>query len=171
MTVTELEDAVRTWAIQASGMGEGKVIFGRQGAPAPALPYMTVTLLPVNRIGRDAYLPPETAGGTSFHRGDRSFTVSLQVFGPGARQTLYGLLNLMETWTVHEILSAAGIAINSHEAVLDLSAEVAGGMQERAALDVMMSAGELTGDATSTVDKVEGENEITGETWTAGPVA
>jgi hypothetical protein len=84
---TDVEDAIRALVVTATELDEAKVIWSRRPGPRPAAPWVSLSILAIERFGQDwvdVEDNPAPAAGEEIleiARGSRTLTVSIQAFG------------------------------------------------------------------------------------------
>lgn len=113
MSRTPQELALRDWVLLGTGLDEQHVIFaGQPGAPPrPSLPYATVTVLTETLADSETTMS-DTALGAGYEYDidtQGSGTVSVQIFGDGARLLMRDLVQSLHLPAVQVLLSTRGV--------------------------------------------------------------
>lgn len=163
-----LEDAVRAWALAASGLAADQVYFANQDVRrSEAAPRVIITLGDLVTIGVDSlthdYSAARPAGQEIEYtaRGPRELAVSLQAFAPltvGSGVTARSLLDLCQAKlrlpSVRDALNAAGIGVLDPGTVRRLPQVVAGKWEDAAFLDVRCLVGQSVTERTGYIATV-----------------
>lgn len=164
---TAAENAIEAWFRTGSGIGNGKVVWANQAMPQVAMPYATLRISGVRKLGTtdeetQAYDGDADPGQeiTTTIKGVREITVSCQVFaapvtGSGTAREFAAAAQLaLELPTVRFALNQAGLSISGVGAVQDISALFETKFQSRASLDVTMYLVDAISEQTGYIETV-----------------
>ncbi len=156
-TVVQIEDALRTWVLDAlsSGPVGERVIIAEQGKPRPERPYADIDIQGIAQRGRDEWRPVD-ADGLRQVVGQRVARATVQLYGDDAVQLAEEARAELWLETVTDKLSTAGLAFLTAEDVLDITGSIATAIEERGAFDVRFSLASVQTENVGTIDSVEG---------------
>jgi len=162
-TVTQIEDALRTWVLDAliGTPAEGNVIFHGAGQPRPARPYADVDLGSIEQRGRDEWRGIDLDGLREVV-GQRSVRATIQVYGDDAMELAERVRSDLWLETVTDELRTEGVAFWRAEPVLDLTVEIETAMEPRAAFDVLFGIAHAKTEDVGYINCVEGTGTYTG---------
>ena len=117
----------------------GVVIFADQNKPRPPLPYSVIKINSVRYVNQDHYGDPDS-NGIQTVKGDREFTLNVQMFGESDVVSLLGGVvdRLRLTTNIDKFMAKKLTAFNT-EAVTDISALLDSTViEKRASVDIFM---------------------------------
>lgn len=142
MNLTTIKSAIQSWAETATGI---TTIFANQDGPKRDNPYATILVSPVNFVGQDEIQTTDSNGDADF-KGNREFTVSLQVFGTDAMQYITNVLESLERPPGREALATSGLVFVDRLSVNDLSTTLDTRYEERAGCDLRFRTASIHSD-------------------------
>lgn len=114
ITRSEIEQAVITWLVTATGL---TVILEDESGPRPPLPYITIDVETLDRVGEDPLIDTDDQG-VSTYTGNRETDVSVQGFGSGSFDSLGQAIAALEHADTLETLKAAGLVVRDVEQIV-----------------------------------------------------
>ena len=131
-----------TWAVAnlPSGM---PVIYWEPNAPRPTVSYCTLFLNTILAVGQDWTENDADSFGIVDMKGDRQFTLSIQVYGGTDPLTvLENLRSSLQKQTVLDTLRVNGIVFYESLNILDISDLIDSQWERRASMDVLFGIGQ-----------------------------
>ena len=161
MSFAVMRSTIVTFLSTSSGV---TVIEDQQGAPRPAFPYVSFRFLrPATRVGGI----DESTAVTDQHgiAGERTTTVSVNVYGIEAGQIAEEILNSLDLPENIELFSAAGMAHYGESGANDLSALMETKYEKRIQFDLMLRYAFSKESSLSSIESVQliGETEGSGQ--------
>ena len=157
-----VRDALYDWAHDVINDNDIPIIFMRPNERRPSNfedPQVTPEMItlnftgPLNKIGSDSL---QFNSGTTYDIvGQRTANISVMSYGPNAEQLMISLQNSLEKPTVLAGLRANGIAIWNEPNILDLSAELDAGFENRAGMDLLLGIGSSIVDDVGIIESIE----------------
>lgn len=179
---SDIEDAIRAWVVQASGLAESKVIFANQEGEAPSGTFMTIFVGDSIPYGQPMLVtwehasnevPPPAAGQEielqSRQVHDLSVTVS--AFTPdttgdaAARSLLSAVEAKLHLPTPRALLRAAGLVPIDVGAIRYVPAIAGTDFEGRAVLDVRFQVEQTASERVGYIEHVEVTDELSGLTY------
>lgn len=172
-----VENVLRAWVLQGSGLAAGQVYFAHQNGKVPAGTCIAIALGDPRVVGQDSAISitdlSRTAGTEIEFRtaGVREFPVMLQAFtsetagNSTARAVLSRVQAALALPTVRDALNAAGISVFDAGMVKVLNAVDTARFEGRAVLDVRCYANESVSEFTGYIASVEEQDLDTGRTY------
>jgi hypothetical protein len=164
---TAIENALHAWLAASTGLAAANVIWSNQSNPQPARPYVTMKMLDLGHVGRDAlthaYDPTAVprAELTTTVDGRRELTIAVQVFSASttgaatARALLTKAQTALSLPGVQSVLSAAGLAILNEGRITDLTELLETRWQSRASVDVQFNCVDSAQETTGFIESVD----------------
>jgi len=148
-----LEDAVRTWVVNATGLAANRVYFADQDLPtSEAVPRISIRLGDLVQVGQDSvdhdYDPSRPAGQEIEIRakGMRTLAVDLQSFAPTtvgsgttARSVLAAAQAALSLPSVRTTLNSAGLGLLQQGTVQRIPSNALAQVEDRATLSVLFA--------------------------------
>lgn len=173
MEETKIQRALRGWVRKASGLPDKKVIWSEQSQPRLEAPFITMRLgdfIPLGSADEVTQEYDENAPSgeeiTITVNGRRSASLSVQVFGAGAQQTLSKVQTSLGLPSVKEGLEAAGVSIYDIGEVQNVTGLLETVFEPRALTNFSLYCSETVSEQTTFIESVEVTNEINDTTFT-----
>jgi len=165
---SEKEDAVWDWVHQALGdvLDDENIIWEKQNEYRPQPPYISLNIVsgPV-KLGGQAELRHKT-GDKFTVNAMKQVTISVTAYGGNDLNLIERVQDSLGTVTAKALLRVAGLAVVSEEPIVSASAEIEGGFEERASMDVILSYASSIEDEAGIIEHVELEGEVDDHTFT-----
>lgn len=149
--------AIWRWATRETGR---PWIRAQQGQTPPEKPYGTFNFRPNKKLGGRDELRYDESGHTFFLAAQRGGTISLNMFGAGAVDTLEALRDTLDSPDTIEEFRAAGFAVIRDGAVNNLTAQFQSGFEERAQFDLEVSNSKVIQTGVGTIEHVSVVGEV-----------
>jgi len=141
-------------------VGTESLIWGDQNAPRPALPYWTMILQSIRKVGEDTYSQGVTDEGVQTVTGTRDATLAVQRYGTGSDIACADLRDKIALISVIESWIAAGVVVYDETPIMNATVKLDNAQLEpRAAIDLMIRFGVDTDDIVGAIETVETEAE------------
>ena len=141
-------------------VGTETLIWGDQNAPRPALPYWTMILQSIRKVGEDTYSQGVTDEGVQTVTGTRDATLAIQRYGTGSDIACADLRDKIALISVIESWIAAGVVVYDETPITNATVKLDNAQLEpRAAIDLMIRFGVDTDDIVGAIETVEVEAE------------
>ncbi|MFX0205151.1 MAG: LIC_12616 family protein [Candidatus Hodarchaeota archaeon] len=155
-TYKQLREKVRSWIISVLPEDNEitRVIFANKNYTRPALPYISVNMTSISKVGQ-AYVPYDTAAGVRNVTYHEDFTVSIQSYGAETDvylQTLKDSLQLEET---RQYVRSLGLAIRNDNDIRNISIQIDSEIEERYLYEVFMGVAQDTQEDVGYIEDVE----------------
>jgi len=159
------------WAVAVTGKA---VIWENQNAPKPDLPYITLFMTSIQRVGDDYQATSANGSGVIEITGNRDFTLQVQALGEGAIVALESLSSSLQMPTVLETLRNSCIVfVQNITPIQDISGLWDSQFIPRGMIDFQFRTASETTDTPGYFDQVSGEgklNDASGSTITTIPI-
>jgi hypothetical protein len=178
MDETAIKSALRAWVRKASGLNDKKVIWSEQSQPRLEAPFITMRLgdfIPLGSADEvtqeyDPLAPPgsgDTPGEeiTITVNGRRSVSLSVQVFGAGAQQTLSKVQTSLGLPSVKEGLEAVGVSVYDIGEVQNVTGLLETVFEPRALTNFSLYVSETVSEKNTFIESVGVTNEINNKTF------
>ncbi len=146
-------------------MSTWPIMWAEQNAPRPGdgvditKSHITLRLGAGARVGQDFVDTPNVSGIANVI-GNRDLTLSVQAFGPGARQELEDIRSSLSRPTIQDLLRAGDIVYRDAFPVQNVAALLESSYEERASLDVLFGTHEELTDDLGYIDTVNGSGDL-----------
>lgn len=129
--------ALRAFVMKASGLPDECVIWDHQNVPRPGATYAVLNdWVALARVGMDDE-QRITADGVITHVGQRRLTVSVNVYGAGAKPTAAAIHDGLARYDCRALLDQADLAVIGRGEPRDLTALMDAVWEERSQLDLI----------------------------------
>lgn len=175
---TQIEDAIRTWIKNGSGLPDESVIWAQYGGPRPTDPWISINTTSLDQVGVD-FSKRRTNPASNGHdgqelvtttRGIRRGTLSIQCFavspsdGQSAISILTDVVAAAYIPSVRRALDAAGVGLSDFSPVRSIGAVInQTTFEPRAVVDVTFYATSAVDEFTTYIEHVEITPTVDGE--------
>lgn len=154
---TTIITGIQSLVVAQSGLSDNQIYWRDQDSPQPAAEtFIGLKIIAgPNKVGSFDAVIFDTAADKFNVSGTRSFTLSVQAFGPGAFGAIYSLQDSLDNPDVLQTLQSLGISITNSPSVLDISQAIDTAMQKRFSMDLIFTAAQNIPILTAPVEKAE----------------
>lgn len=160
MTEDEIKAAILDWAVANNGhtptaLDGSRIVYGRQNAPRPARPYITIIVNTVNDSENSSVGDPDDEGIAEIVS-DRRVNASISAYGSGSINIINNLRLSLEKVRVQESLRGAKLSFIRVAGGFDDTSEVVGSeMEERGQMDVEFRCAGIVEDNLGLIEQVD----------------
>lgn len=181
INATTLENALQAAVVTCSGIPTARVIWANQDIPAPSAPWATIAITSISGVGLDAErattTSPPVVGSevTLAVEGDRDLAIAISFYGGTATEATAPQWIAQTAKTklgradVRDALLAAGLGLYDTGTITPLPAVTRTGFEARAVLEIRGYARERLTTTTTSIERVETTDTITGAVIVAPP--
>jgi hypothetical protein len=165
MTIIEIEDTIKAWINNETGVN---TVFAYQDAPRPPTPYVLVNFISTIPVGeretKSTLLLDESIDNV--YSTPNSTTISINCYRQDAFQTAVNIKESLSKVTIREQLWIDGLGFLTHTAINKIPTIVHKQWEERAQFDISFMVRFETTENIETIRNIEITNEIDGEITT-----
>lgn len=145
----------KLYTLVKASIGSETLVFSDQNSPRPALPYWTIRVQSIRRLGSEDYSQGVTNDGDQTITGAREATLAIQRFGPDSDISCQNLVDTLQKTTVREAWQAQDISCYETGDVLNISTTLDKSIIEpRAAVDLFVRFGASFVDTVGAIETV-----------------
>lgn len=145
----------KLYALIKASIGSETLVFSDQNAPRPSLPYWTMRIQSIRRLGSEDYSQGVTNEGVQTIKGAREATIAVQRYGTDSDISCQTLVDTLQKTTVKESWQSQDIACYETGDVLNISTTLDKSVIEpRAAVDLFIRFGARFVDTVGAIESV-----------------
>lgn len=156
---TTVKTALVSWCSSVVG-GAIPVVIYEPNAPRPSSQYVTINVSSIVSYGQDWSTSGANSLGEVGMKGDRLFTVGVQVYGGDALTLAENIRTSLQKQTVLDGLRTNAIAFYQAMTINDITELVDSRFEKRAQLDVQFGIGQIYVDSPGFFNQIEVEEII-----------
>lgn len=117
MLYSELREIIYNWIYDNTSL---IAIWDNENAPRPNIPYISLRILSISKIGQSYYDSPDH-NGDRIIKYDEDFTLSIRSYGQGTDDNLQLLKDSLQKESVIQYLQRNGLSIRNENNITDIS--------------------------------------------------